>query len=181
LPHEDRHNSTVNSLCGLQIDGGLRVTALTCPALAAAVLVMLGAAGCGSSASSTTSAPPTATLTKVEFLAKGNAICKLANRKQNAAAQKEYGIKQPTTAQIISFATDTAIPGISDQIKALRALVDPSPTVKKMLNIAEQDLEKVKSNPTLLASESDPFANFRRLAHLYGLTACAPSSSPAIK
>jgi hypothetical protein len=150
------------------------VTDLTRLALAAAVLIGLGAAGCGSSAGSRTDDPPTATLTKVEFLAKANAICRRANRKQNAAAQKEFDIKQPTTAQIMSFAKDTAIPGISDQIKALRALGPPSPTVTRMLNVAERALDRVKRDPALLASESDPFANFRRLAHLYGLTACAP-------
>jgi hypothetical protein len=149
------------------------VTHLTRLALAAAVLIGLGAAGCGSGAGGTTDAP--ATLTKVEFLAKANAICNRANRKQNAAAQSELGIEQPTAAQIMSFAKDTAIPGIRGQIKALRALGSPSPTVTRMLNIAEQALDRVKRDPALLASESDPFANFRRLAHSYGLTACAPS------
>ncbi|HWW68116.1 MAG TPA: hypothetical protein VNY83_09055, partial [Solirubrobacterales bacterium] len=66
-------------------------------------------------------------------------------------------------------------PSIRGQIKALRALGASFPTVMRMLNIAQQDLDRVKGNPALLASKRDPFANFRRLAHLYGLTACAPS------
>ncbi len=144
--------------------------------VAAALLVGLGAgAGCGISGSSTTGDPPTATLTKAELLSKANAICRRANRKQNAAAQKEHGNSPPTTAQIMSFAKDTAIPGISAQVKALRTLGSPSPTVTRMLNIAEQALDRVRRDPALLAGESDPFANFRRLAHAYGLTACAPS------
>jgi hypothetical protein len=151
------------------------VTDLTRLALAAAVLIGLGAAGCGGNAGSTTDDPPTATLTKAEFRAKANAICKLANRKQNAAARKEYGNNPPTTAQIMSFARNTAIPGIRDQIEALRTLGSPSSAVTRMLNLAERALDRVKRDPALLAGESDPFAEFKRLAHAYGLTACAPS------
>ena len=68
----------------------------------------------------------------------------------------------------------TAIPGIANQIEALRALGFPSPTVTRLLQIAEHDMTSVKNNPALLTGDHDPFANFRRLAHSYGLTSCAP-------
>lgn len=147
---------------------------LTRLALAAAVLAGLSGTGCGSSAGGTTDAPPTATLTKVEFLAKANTICKRANQRQDAVAQREFDGKQPTPAKIMRFVKRTAIPGIGNQIEALRALSILSSTVTRLLDIAEHDMASVKSHPALLTGDRDPFANFRRLAHSYGLTSCAP-------
>ncbi len=40
-----------------------------------------------------------------------------------------------------------------------------------MLNLAQADLNKVKSNPLLLTGTS--FADFAKAAHAYGLKACA--------
>jgi hypothetical protein len=149
------------------------VPVLTRLALASAVLAGLSAPGCGS-ATGGTDAPLPATLTKVEFLAKANTICKRANQRQDVVAQREFGVKQPTPAKIMRFAERTAIPGIGNQIEALRALGVPSPTVTRLLDIAEQDMASVKSHPALLTGDRDPFANFRRLAHSYGLISCAP-------
>jgi hypothetical protein len=174
LQDGDRPNSKASTTFGFQIDGGLRVPVLTRLALAAAVLAGLSATGCGSAAEGTTDAPPAATLTKVEFLAKANTICKRANQRQDAVAQREFGVKQPTPAKIMRFAKRTAIPGIGSQVEELRALGAPSPTVTRLLEIAELDLTSVKIHPALLTSDRDPFANFRRLAHSYGLTSCAP-------
>ena len=40
-----------------------------------------------------------------------------------------------------------------------------------MLDVAQTDLNKVKSNPGLIASGQETFADFAKLAHTYGLTA----------
>ncbi len=46
-----------------------------------------------------------------------------------------------------------------------------------LLNLAQADLNKVKSNPALLATGgTSPFADFAKVAHPYGLKACASSS-----
>jgi hypothetical protein len=45
-----------------------------------------------------------------------------------------------------------------------------------MLNLAQADLDKVKSNPLLLASNTSPFADFASVAHPYGITECAKTS-----
>jgi hypothetical protein len=159
-------------------------------ALTAALVICLGAAGCGSGAnnghpggSEQNSTVPTTTgdqLTKMlskkaGFLAKANEICKSASRRQNAAARRDFASNYPTPAQIISFTRNTALPSIRNQIKALVSLGAPSVPVTRMVNVAQQDLEKVSSNPALLASTRDPFANFKKLAHSYGLIDCAPS------
>lgn len=46
--------------------------------------------------------------------------------------------------------------------------------VTNMLTLAQADLNKIKSHPVLVAT--DVFADFAKVAHPYGLTACAPTS-----
>jgi hypothetical protein len=138
--------------------------------VAATLVVGLVAGGCGSSKSSTT-----ATLSKPQYLAQGNAICARGNQTL-AAPDKALG-GQPTEAQIAAFVTSSFAPNIQSQIDGLRALAAPSgeqATVANMLNVAQADLNKIKSNPALLAGGSG-FAEFAQLAHPYGLTSCAPS------
>jgi hypothetical protein len=43
-----------------------------------------------------------------------------------------------------------------------------------MLKLAEADLSKLKRNPALV--NTDVFGSFARVAHPYGLTACAATS-----
>ncbi len=140
-------------------------------AIAVAMLLVVGslAAGCGSSSDST------ATLTKSQFLAQANAICSKGNR-QLASAEKALGT-QASSSQFKSYVADEWAPAVQDQIDGIEALDAPSAdqdTVSNMLEIAQQDLNKVKSDPTSLTNES--FASFAKLAHPYGLTECAPTS-----
>jgi ABC-type Fe3+-hydroxamate transport system substrate-binding protein len=126
-------------------------------ALAATLAIALVAAGCGSSSdsNSTSSSTSSAALTKAEFLVKANAICAAGNKVKASVAS------------------------IQAQIDGVRALGAPSgdeSTVKNMLDIAQADLDKVKSNPALLNGGGDTFGDFAALAHPYGLTQCAPDS-----
>jgi len=133
------------------------------------LVVAVGATGCGSS-----SKPA---LTKAQLLAKGNAICAEGNKK-NQSAQKAFG-ENPSKAQLTTYVTGTFVPNVQGQIHAIRALGAPSgeqATVTHMLDVAQEDLNKVKSKPLLLASGPDTFANFAALAHPYGLTECARNS-----
>ncbi len=140
-----------------------------------ATLIAAVAAGCGSSDSNSTS---TAALSKAAYLAKGNAICKAAQQKQNAAEQA-LG-KNPSQAQLTAYATGTVIPNIQTQIDQVNALGAPSgdeATVSNFMGLAQADLNKVKSDPSILfTGNNDPFTDFAAVAHPYGLTACAPSS-----
>ena len=65
-------------------------------AIATALIVGLGVAGRGSSSSSTT----VTAISKSEFLAKGNAICNKGNAESTAMAEKAFGNKRPTPAQL---------------------------------------------------------------------------------
>lgn len=148
---------------------------LTGVAIAATLIVGLGAAGCGSSKSS--SGTSATSITKPEFLAKANAICTKGNKQTDAAAAK-LG-KNPSEAQFVAVAKSTDIPAIQAQIDEIRALGAPSgdrATVTNLLNLAQADLNKVKSKPALLAGKVEPFANFAKVAHPYGLKACDRSS-----
>jgi hypothetical protein len=145
--------------------------------IAVTLIIALIAAGCGSSSGNkTTSSSTTAALSKPQFLAQGNAICTQGNQRL-AGPDKALG-NQPSKAQITTFVASTFAPDIQTQIDGLRGLAAPAgehPTVQSMLDIAQTDLNKIKSNPALLASGAG-FADFARLAHPYGLTACAAGS-----
>jgi hypothetical protein len=148
-------------------------------AIAAATLIVgLAAAGCGSSSSSSkTTSTATPAITKAAFLAKANAICTQGNKVSNAAAAK-LG-KSPSQAQITALVKSTDVPSIQTQIDGIRALGAPAgdqATIANILNLAQADLNKVKSNPALLAGTTNPFANFAKIAHPYGLTACAQTA-----
>jgi hypothetical protein len=146
-------------------------------AITATLLVGLGAAGCGSSSKSTASSSSTPpALSKPQFLAQGNAICKQGNQRLGAAQRVLGG--NPSKAQVTSYVRSTFVPDIQSQIDEIRALGAPSAdkaTMSSMLDIAQADLNRVKSNPLLLAT-GHPFANFAKLAHPYGLAACASNS-----
>jgi hypothetical protein len=150
---------------------------LTVPiAIAVTLVVGLVAAGCGSSSKSTASTATTPALSKPQFLAQGNAICRQGNQRLAAAQDKAFGHNQPSQAQITAYVTNAFAPNIQSQISAIRALGAPpgdQATVTTMLDVAQADLNRVKSDPALLAGNSPPFADFAKLAHPYGLTACA--------
>ncbi|HEV2975772.1 MAG TPA: hypothetical protein VGX69_12395 [Solirubrobacteraceae bacterium] len=145
-------------------------------ALAVTLALGLVVGGCGSSKSPTSRSTTTAALSKPQFLAQGNAICAQGNQSLGAA-DKALG-NQPSKAQITRFVASTFAPDIQRQIDGLRALNAPSSdraAVSNMLDTAQTDLDKIESDPALLASGAG-FTEFAHLAHPYGLTACAPSN-----
>ena len=147
-------------------------------AIAGMLMVGLAAVGCGGSSSNTSSntkSTATVAITKAEFVAKANAICSRADPVLSAAGAKLAS--RPNKAQIAALVKRTYVPSIEAQITGIRALGTPpgdQATVTSMLRLVQADLNKLKSNPTLVAT--DVFADFAKLAHPYGLTACAPIS-----
>jgi hypothetical protein len=147
------------------------------------------AAGCGggddtttvSGASGATGAQGAA-LTKDAFLAKGNAICKNGNQAIDQAGKQFFqslGLsknEQPSSDQIQQFATDTVVPKVQAQITAIEALPAPSgdeDQVNQITDSAQQALDKIKADPSLLEGNNDPFADANQLAKQYGLDECA--------
>ena len=142
--------------------------------IAGMLMVGLGAAGCGGSSSATKSTPARA-ITKAEFVAKANAICATADPVLSGAAAKLASLH--TEGQIAAIVNGTYVPSIEAQVTGIRALGVPSggqATVTSMLRLVQADLNRLKSKPTLVGT--DVFADFAKVAHPYGLTACAPLS-----
>lgn len=153
---------------------GIPIVALLVIAVAVAV------AGCGSSSNSsstTSSAPSATTITKAQFVAKANAICKKGNAATQAAGSKLGN--EPREAEQLAFVSEKEVPAVQAQIDALKALGAPAgegASVANIMKTAQADLDKVKSEPRLVVHGIDVFSNFAKLAHPYGLTSCAPRS-----
>lgn len=156
----------------------LRPTRRRGAAIAGLLIVGLGAAGCGSSSSTpsaSTKSAPVAAITRTEFLAKANAICGSADPLLSEASAKLAS--HPSRAQVAAIVKGTYVPSVEAQISGIRALGTPDGeqvAVAGMLKLVQIDLSKLKSNPMLVTT--DVFGNFAKVAHPYGLTACAPLS-----
>jgi uncharacterized protein with PIN domain len=142
-------------------------------AMAGVLVAGVTSAGCGSS--SKTASTTTAAITKAAFVAKANAICGKADPELSAAGAKLES--RPPQAEIAALVKTTYLPSIQAQITSIKALGVPAgeeTTVANMLGLAQADVEKIKADPSLIAT--DAFADFAKVAHPYGLTACAPTS-----
>jgi len=151
--------------------------------LMAALIVGVCVAGCGSSSDST-STETTATISKAEFVAKGNAVCVKGEKAQEAeinAYVKKHGLenKKPTTAQQAELVETVFAPNIQSQIDGVKALGAPSgeeQQVSSALELSQQTLEKVEANPELVFGNKDAFAAAGKQLHALGLKKCAPNS-----
>lgn len=146
-------------------------------ALAFAVALTAGLAGCGGGGDSSAT---TTALGKGEFLAKANAICARGNKQTDEAFS---GLDaKPSSAQVEKAIETGFVPAVQAQIDEIRALDAPEgdeAKVEHMLDLAQEDLDGIRADPIAYAEESDGgkrFANFARLAHPYGMTSCAEGS-----
>jgi hypothetical protein len=150
-----------------------RVGRIAIPALSIAVLA---AAGCGGGSSSSTKSTATVpTITKAELVAKANTICTTGNGPILAAAAQLAS--HPSRAQVAAIVEHTYVPSIESQLTSIKALGVPAgeaATVTRMVKLAEADLNRLKRNPALVTT--DVFGGFAKVAHPYGLVACAPTS-----
>jgi hypothetical protein len=150
----------------------LKIAAL----LLGAGLIALLAVGCGSSGDSTTDS--TATLTKAEFVKEGNEVCAAGNKEINAGFEKfakENNLKgEPNEAQFAEAAETILIPSVSGQVEEIKALGAPEgeeEAVEDFLTGAEETLEEVEEDPTLISGE--PFEKTNKEAVALGLKTCA--------
>jgi hypothetical protein len=150
-------------------------------AMLVALIVGICVAGCGSSSSTTET---TTTISKAEFVAKGNAVCIKGEKAQEAevnAFVKKHGLenKKPSKAQEAELVEAVFAPNIQSQIDGVKALGAPSgeePQVESALDLSQQALEKVEANPELAFGKQDPFAAAGKQLHALGLKKCAPNS-----
>lgn len=143
--------------------------------LPATILVV---AGCGSSGG-TESAP---SLTKAEFLKKGNAICAKGGEEINKAYEEfsrkhVAGGKTPSEALLDEAAAEIVLPVREGEVRQLRALGAPSgqeERVDKMLTAWEEGIEKGEEDPNSLRKAGPEFAFYKSysMGIDYGLTKC---------
>ncbi len=143
--------------------------------IAAAMVIALVVAGCGSDDGTTT-----ASISKAQFLKEGNAICTAGNEEINSEFEKfakENKLtqnKEPTDAQFEEAAEDFLLPSVSRQIEEVRALGAPEgeeDAVNAFLDSAEAEVEKIENDPSLISG--NVFVGVNKEAKALGLTACA--------
>ena len=147
--------------------------------LAALAAISMIVAGCGGSDDSTDS---TSSLTKAEFVKKGNAICAEGNKEIDAGFEefaKENNLpenKRPSQAQLTEAVEEVVLPAVEGQVESIRDLGLPSEggeEADEILTAAEEAIEQGEEDPASLASEkADPFAKANKLAREYGLAKC---------
>jgi hypothetical protein len=141
--------------------------------LGLAVVVVAVVAGCGSSNDNGTT---TTSLTKAQWIAKADAICKTSNQAINQAGQQQFGKQQkPSQADEQKFVTDTVIPNVQKQLDDIKALGFPDDQASAILDSAQSALDRGKQNPTLLTQNDQLFAQTNKMATAYGLKVCGSS------
>ncbi len=142
------------------------------PLALAACAVALIAAGCGDDESETTTTPSGPALSKSKFIAEADAICAKGSKTIDSAAANLGS--DPTLAVVEGFVDDTVVPAVTAEIDGIRALSPPAgdePQVEAILGAAQDALDQVSDNPTLLVN-GDPFAKANQLARENGLKEC---------
>jgi hypothetical protein len=151
-----------------------RLIVLVAGVVATAAIV----AGCGSSDDSS----DTTALTKQQFIAQADAICKKGNTEINEGFEsfaKENDIpknQEPSKEQGKEIVETVIVPSIDSQAEGIRALGVPSgdeDEISAMLDSLDEAVEEAEEDPeALFTSKSDPFAEPNELAQDYGLKTC---------
>ena len=113
-------------------------------------------------------------LSKEDFVAQANQICEDGNAVFEQAGD-ELG-ENPSPEEIESFATDTLVPNVQDQIDDIRDLGIPEgdeDEVNAILDDSEEILGEVEDDPSQITGGGDPFAEVNPRLRDYGLTECA--------
>jgi hypothetical protein len=153
------------------------------------LIVLLGglvAVGCGGGGSSTTgeATEPNSSISRAEFVSKGNALCVAGDKVQEAkviAFLRARGLKEneePSKAVLVEATESVFVPSVQSQIDGLKALGLPSgkeQQVNSTLEGAQEALDRVKEEPELAFAKKDPFHDIAEELHALGLVKCAPN------
>ncbi len=107
-------------------------------------------------------------------MAEANAICAKGDPALSAAT---FRLATLRGASKVAVVRSTYVPMIEAQVAQIRALGAPAGAkaeVSSMLAIVQSDVRRLDERPDLPAT--GVFADFARVAHPFGLTACAPLS-----
>jgi len=154
------------------------VSKLLTAAAAAAVLAAL-VAGCGGGDETTDAS---VTLTKVEFVKQGDAICQAGNKEIEEGFEefaKENDLpenKEPSKEQGVELVETVLLPSIEQQGEELRELGAPEgdeEQIDEMLTALEDAVAEGEDEPEILfEGKTDPFGKPNQLAEDYGFKVC---------
>lgn len=142
---------------------------------AAAVLVML-VAGCGGGDETT---DETVTLTKAEFIAQGDAICKKGNDRseeeaEDFAEENDFKLEKASDEQLEEAVTEVLVPNLNRQAEELDALGAPEgdeDQVDEIVVSLEGAAEEIEDEPGIVF-DGEVLKEPSELAEDYGLEVC---------
>ncbi len=135
-------------------------------------------AGCGSSDDDSTSS-----LTKAQFIAQADAICKTGNAEIDSefeAFAEKNNIdenEEPSKAQQAEISETILVPNVKNQAEEIRDLAAPSgdeDEISAMLDSLDEGVEEVEANPQapFESKQPNPFGPANKIAEEYGLKVC---------
>jgi hypothetical protein len=144
-------------------------------ALVAVFVAMLLIAGCGGDKEGSATS-----ISKEEFIAKADAICKKGTERLQAAIAKvlkdQPNITKVSKAEQEEIVTTAMVPSVSREVKELRALGVPDGDEEKvdaMITALEEGVETAERAPEVVTKSSDAiFGIASRIGGEYGLVAC---------
>ena len=145
--------------------------------VAAAMVIALVVAGCGGDGSSTAAS----TISKEEYIAKADAICKKGTERLQKALfgllKEQRNLAKVSEAKQEKIVTTVMVPSVSREVDELRALGVPDGDEEKVDAIVaalEEGVETAERNPEVVTKSSDAvFGIASRIAGEYGLKACS--------
>lgn len=145
--------------------------------IAAVIAAAMLAAGCGGGGDDSSSS---SSISKEEFAAKADAICKDGTTRMQkaifAALKDKRSLTKMSQSEQEKIVATVIVPSVKREVKELRALGVPDGDDEKvdaMIGALEEGVETAESNPEAVTSSSDAvFGIASRLAAEYGLEAC---------
>jgi hypothetical protein len=143
--------------------------------VAAAMVIALAVAGCGGDSSTAAGS-----ISKEEFIAKADAVCKKGTERMQAAIARvlkdQRNLTKVSKADQEKIVKTVMVPSVSRETKELRALGVPDgddERVDAMITALEEGAETAERNPEAVTGSSDViFGIASRIGGEYGLTAC---------
>jgi len=144
-------------------------------------LAVFAASGCGGSGDGASA--ESSSLSKAEFIAKGDAICKKTREDFEKSFEKYLKKANPTsTAERVEafsgMVHDVLLPEYEEMIDEIDQLGAPSADAAKvsgMLGALQHRLDEISSNPALISASPEPFKAAAGQMATYGLKGCAES------
>ena len=142
-------------------------------ALAAVVSAGLLAAGCGEDAGEVEES-----LSKEEYLARGDQICATGDEAIEARTEDSFGGVPPTEgAEAERYVSELVLPNIQSQIEQLRDLAPPradEDQVRAIYDAADEGLAEARQDPAAIARGETPavLEEANRLFSDYGFQEC---------